>query len=233
MKLSIRLATVAVTAVAFAGVLGAQGRSRGGHASGGSPSRSSARSAAPRAQSQGFARQNVQRYAPSRPQMRGGSAFAARNDFRGRPNVDARSNFRGNVGARGDFRGNVDARGHVDVRGREGFGPVRVADHGRPLITRNGFVGARGFGRPAFRDGHFGAGFNRWGGRLVLPIGWGGRVVFGGFFPAEYAGYCEAVPYDYDYLLPPMAPSYDPCLFGDRIVVFDRFSRSIVFVAAL
>ena len=57
--------------------------------------------------------------------------------------------------------------------------------------------------------------------------------MFGGFFPVAYAGYCEAVPYDYDYLLPPMAPSYDPCLFGDRVVVFDRFSRSIVFVAAL
>jgi hypothetical protein len=79
----------------------------------------------------------------------------------------------------------------------------------------------------------FGPGYNRWGGRLVLPIGWGPRVVFGGFFPVEYASYCEAVPDDYDYLLPPMEPSYDPCLFGDRVVVFDRFSRSIVFIAAL
>jgi hypothetical protein len=30
-----------------------------------------------------------------------------------------------------------------------------------------------------------------------------------------------------------MAQSYDPCLFGDRVIVFDRFSRSIVFVATL
>jgi hypothetical protein len=68
---------------------------------------------------------------------------------------------------------------------------------------------------------------------MVLPIGWGGRVFFGGYFPVAYSGYCEAVPDDYDYMLPPMEPSYDPCLFGDRVVVYDRFSRSIVFVGAL
>ena len=242
MKLSTRLAAVAVTAVACAGMLGAQGRSRGGHASEGGQAHASARSAAPRAQ-QGSARQSVhvQRYAPARPETRGRNDLAARNDFRGRPNVGARADLRGNadvrgrpnVAARGDFRGNTDARARVDIRGRDGYRPVAVASHGRPLITRGGYVGARGYGRPAYGGMHYGAGYNRWGGRLALPIGWGGRVIFGGYFPASYGGYCEAVPDDYDYLLPPMAPSYDPCLFGDRVVVYDRFSRSIVFIAAL
>lgn len=249
MRLSIRLATVAVTAVAFAGVLGAQGRSRGGHASAGHSSggRASAapqmRSAAPRAQSQGFARQNihVQRYTAPRPQARGGNTFAAGNGYRGRPNVEAGSGFRGNTGmrgganagARGEFRGNGEFGGHGDIRGRNGYSPVGVAGHGRPLITRGGFVGARGYGRAGYGGRHFGPGYNRWGGRLALPFGWGDRVIFGGYFPASYMSYCEAVPDDYDYLLPPMEPAYDPCLFGDRVVVYDRFSRSIVFVAAL
>ena len=69
--------------------------------------------------------------------------------------------------------------------------------------------------------------------RRRLPFGWESRVVFGGFFPIAYGGYCDAVPYDYDYLLPPMLPTYDPCLFGDRVIVFDRFSRHIVFIATL
>ena len=54
-----------------------------------------------------------------------------------------------------------------------------------------------------------------------------------GYFPAAYASYCEAVPVDYDYMLPEMLPNYDSCLFGDRIVVMDRFSRGIVFTTVL
>ena len=232
MKLSIRLTAVAIAAVAFAGVSGAQQRG-GGHSGGGGASRSSghatqARSPAPRGHAQSFARQDVrvQRYAAPRAEVRGRNTVQARNDFRGRSEFAGRSDFRGGI----DVHDRVDARGRVDVRGR----PIAVAGHGRPLITRGGFESPRGFERPGFRGGaHFGRGYNRWGGRLVLPIGWGDRIVFGGFFPVAYGGYCEAVPYDYDYLLPPMEPSYDPCLFGDRVVVFDRFSRSIVFVAAL
>jgi hypothetical protein len=170
----------------------------------------------------------VQRYTP-RADFRGRNDVQARNDFRGRADFAGRNDVRGRV----DVRDRVDVRGRADVRGRDGYRPLAVAEHGRPLITRNGFVGGREFGRPGFRGIRVGPGFNHFGGRLVLPIGWGGRVVFGGFFPVAYAGYCEAVPDDYDYLLPPMAPSYDPCLFGDRVVVYDRFSRSIVFVAAL
>jgi hypothetical protein len=91
-------------------------------------------------------------------------------------------------------------------------------------------VPARVVGRsPEFGGERFGArGF-----RGGLPLGWEGRIVFHGLFPAGYAGYCEPVPVDYNYMLPAMAPSYDPCLFGNRVIVYDRFSRSIVFVAAI
>jgi hypothetical protein len=251
MKLSIRLTAAAIAAVALTGAAGAQQRGGGGHsggsrASGHSQSAGGSRSPGYSQQARGsrspgyaqqaraqaprsFARQDirVQRYAAPRADVRGRNDLQGRNDF-----------GRNDLAGRNDVRGHVDVRAHVDVRGRDGYRPVAVADHGRPLITRGGFVGSRGYGRPGYgRPGyggaHFGAGFNRWGGRLALPIGWGGRVVFGGFFPADYVNYCEAVPDDYDYLLPPMAPSYDPCLFGDRVVVYDRFSRSIVFIAAL
>jgi len=199
MKLSIRLAALAITAVALAGPLAAQqhhdrGRSQGRGYGGASP-----RQAAP-----------VQHYAQVRGGMRGGGAYQPRG---GNGYAAPRGNAwgaRGGVGERGAYR-------------------VPVAEHGRPLITR----GYGAYGRPAyygergFRDSR---GFFI---RADLPFGWERRVIFGGFFPLAYAGYCEAVPYDYEYLLPPMAPSYDPCLFGDRVIVFDRFSRSIVFVATL
>ncbi|MFI5245366.1 MAG: hypothetical protein ACHQQR_09100 [Gemmatimonadales bacterium] len=163
--------------------------------------------------------------------------------------------------ARQDVRVQQYSHTGMDGRGGNTYGPrndpragagyrVPVADHGRPLITRGNGPG-REYGRPVayagsrfgddrgmrgdrefrggreFRDGHW-----FYGGR-AFPFGWESRVVFGGFFPIGYAGYCDAVPYDYDYMLPPMLPSYDPCLFGDRVVVFDRFSRHIVFVATL
>lgn len=226
MKLSVRLTTLVISAAAFAGYLGAQSRSSG-HSAPRTQARTQARAQvraqsrpqarqqfASRAQPERFSRENVrvQRYAPQHTETLARAGVQVRNDFRGSAGVEARAGFRD----RADYR------------------PVPVAAHGRPLITRGGVVTPRGFERTAaFRGAHFGAGFNRWGGRLVLPVGWGSRVIFGGFFPVAYAGYCEAVPYDYDYLLPPMAPSYDPCLFGDRVIVYDRFSRSIVFAASL
>lgn len=221
MKLSIRLTTIAITAVAFTGILGAQ-------------QRSSSHSAA-RAQARPQARQQVRQQArqqarvEARPQLRQQMAARGPSERFARENVRTQRY----AAPRADVRVRNDVQVRNDFRGREVYRPAAMADHGRPLITRGGVVDPRAYGRPAFGGVHFGAGFNRWGGRLVLPVGWGSRVIFGGFFPASYASYCEAVPVDYDYLLPPMAPSYDPCLFGDRIVVYNRFSRSIVFTAAL
>ncbi len=213
MKTTLRLTALAITAVAFVaatGVLGAQQRSSG-HAA--------ARAQAPRANTQSRVRQDVRprSYAQARPEVRGRNDFAARADVRGRADV----------GARADIRGRDDFRGREDFRGRDAR-VVPVATHGRPLITRGAY------GRPAFVGGiRYGAGFNRFGGRLALPFGWESRIVVRGFFPVSYMSYCEPVPVDYDYMLPEMQPSYDSCLFGDRIVVMDRFSRGIVFAAEL
>jgi hypothetical protein len=149
----------------------------------------------------------------------------AGGEFGGRPDARGGADFRGRPDVRGgaDSRGRPDVRGGADFRGRpDGRAPIgRVS---RPLITR---AGSRGFrGAPVFRaGGRFGL--------AGLPFGWEHRVVFHGFFPLEYASYCEPVPVEYDYMLPPEQPYYDPCLFGDRVIVVDRFSRSIVFVATI
>jgi len=216
MKLSIRLTTLAFTAVALAGTIGAQQRP-GGHGS--------AHSQAPRGHAGNGARHEVrvQHYAPSRGE---------RGDVRGRDSYQARGDFRGRTGPapRADLRGRNIPAARNDFRGREDY-RVPVATHGRPLITR-GYAPVGGFGRAGVyaRGPRFGA-VGGFGLRAGLPLGWESRVVFHGFFPLEYASYCQPVPQSYDYLLPAMAPSYDPCMFGDRVVVYDRFSRSIVFVA--
>jgi hypothetical protein len=232
MKTSIRLVTLAFTAVALASPLSAQGRSSergggGGHASAPRGQAQSRGSSAPRAQAaapRGYG-------APRGGQMASRGPQRAPQSYQGQHYAPARPDNRG-------------YRAPQDFNGRNGY-RVPVADHGRPLITRGGFrggevgrsafVGDRGFrGRAEFagRRSEFRGGRWYFGGR-AFPLGWEGRVVYGGFFPIAYAGYCDPVPYDYDYMLPPMMPSYDPCMFGDRIVVFDRFSRSIVFAATL
>ncbi|MFI5243905.1 MAG: hypothetical protein ACHQQR_01685 [Gemmatimonadales bacterium] len=229
MKLSIRVATLAITAVALAGALGAQQRTNAHSGARSQPPRSQAGSRA-----QAGAQVRVQHYAPSRADF-GGGRYAAQP--RGNSRVQASYQARGNPAGQNGYQ----ARN--DFRDRSGY-RVPVAEHGRPLITRVSAPG-REYGRsPAYAGARIGGdrGFRggrefrdgRWffGGR-AFPLGWEGRVVFGGFFPMAYGGYCDAVPYDYDYLLPPMLPSYDPCLFGDRVIVFDRFSRHIVFVATL
>ena len=263
MKLTIRLTTLAITAVAFAGLAGAQQRN-GGHGSARSQAPSgqsgSARSRAPSGQSGSRAGQGVrtQHYAPSRAEIGGGrNAYQPRGNPREQAGYQPRGNPGGQVGyqprgnfggqngyqSRGNPRGQSGYQARNDVGGRVGY-RVPVAAHGRPLITRANAIG-RDYGRsPAYGQTRFGGerGFRGgrefrdgswyYGGR-AFPFGWEGRVVSGGFFPIAYAGYCDAVPMEYDYLLPPMAPSYDPCLFGNRVIVFDRFSRSIVFVATL
>jgi hypothetical protein len=243
MKISNRLTTLAITAFALAGTLGAQQRTNNHAAARSQPARSqSARSQPARSQpARSYAdsrpRQGgrPQQYASARADNRGRNDMQARMDSRGRTGFDARSDSRGRNGfdPRSDARGRNDFDARSDFRGRDDR-RVPVADHGRPLITRAGVAGGRAFGREAAYGGvRYGAGFNRFGGRLVLPFGWDSRVVFHGYFPAAYGSYCEAVPMDYNYMLPPMQPSYDPCLFGDRVIVYDRFSRSIVFVATL
>jgi hypothetical protein len=147
--------------------------------------------------------------------VRGGRyANQNRNDFRGREDNRGRQDFRAR-----------DDRGRQDFRGREAYRPP-VAVHGRPLITRAGFRG------PVYGGGfRYYRGISRFGLSVVLPFGWERPLYVSGYFPMAYGGYCEDVPPEFDYMLPPMRDSYDPCLIGDRIVVYDRFSRGIVFAA--
>ena len=235
MKLT-RLTTLAITAVAVAGTLGAQQRTN---------ARSAPRAQASHAQAQRTqpSYNQAQRAQPARaysynrssPAARPQQYANARADVRGRNDFGSRAApARNEVRSRNDFDGRSNFRGDTRVNARVDARSVPVATHGRPLITRAGFEGARVYGRQAVYGGaRFGAGFNRFGGRLVLPFGWESRLYVRGFFPASYMSYCEAVPVDYDYMLPPMLPNYDSCLFGDRIVVMDRFSRGIVFTTIL
>jgi hypothetical protein len=262
MRLSIRLTTLAITAVALAGALGAQQRPN---------AHVGARSQPARSQADNRARSAVrpQQYASSRADVRGGGGYASRPDNRGGNVSQPRNGPRAGNGyaARPDIRSGNGNAARPDTRGGNGYSPrpdVRggngnqprndprarndfqgsdrrnpVAGNGRPLITRGGvyrgvyrgvYGGAYG-GQRIWRESRFGgSGFYF---RSGLPFGWESRIMLNGYFPVSYGGYCDAVPVDYEYLLPPMLPSYDPCFFGDRVVVFDRFSRSIVFVAAL
>ena len=232
MKLSTRLTTLAITAVAVAGVLGAQQRNDNRS----NPRDQAPRGQAPRAQdprghTENRGRQDVhpQQFAAARPDPRGGNGYQPRNDPRGGNGYQPRNDPRGGNGyqPRNDPRGRSVAGG--DFRGREGYRPP-FAQHGRPLITRGGM-----YGRPAYYgESRYGyAGYNRWGGRLALPFGWESRIYVRGFFPVSYMNYCEPVPQDYEYMLPEMMPDYDSCLFGDRVIVVDRFSHGIVFSVML
>jgi hypothetical protein len=215
MKNPTRSFALAFAALAVAGVLGAQPRVA---------PRRGASHAAPRGQSsrghmESRPRQDVrvQRYAAGR------ADFGGRADVRGRAGSQGRTDVRVQRYAAG--RSDYAVRG--DVRARVAY-RAPVAAFSRPLITR-AYAGPRAVygGSPAYR------GVGRFSVRAGLPFGWERRVVFHGYFPADYASYCEAVPLEYDYLLPPMGPYDDPCLFGDRVIVVDRFSRSIVFIATL
>src|ERR1035437_10239768 len=266
MRLSIRLTTLAITAVALAGALGAQQRPN---------AHVGARSQPARSQADNRARSAVrpQQYASSRAEVRGGGGYASRPDNRGgivsqprndprarngyaaRPDIRsgngnaARPDTRGGNGyqPRNDPRGGNGYASRPDVRGGNGYQPRNdprarndfqggdrrnlVAGNGRPLITRGGVYGGAYGGQRIWRESRFGgSGFYF---RSGLPFGWESRIMLNGYFPVSYGGYFAAGPVDFEYLLSPTLPSYDPCFFGDRVVVLDRFSRSIVFVAAL
>ncbi len=237
MKLTRSLSVLALTAVALAGTLGAQNR--------GGDNRSAPRNPAPRGQAANRGRQDtpVQHTTAARPEQRGRTDYQNRNDSQNRNGYQVRSGVQNRTDvrsyqdnrARADVRGRTDPRDRVDVRGREGYrGPV---DRGRPLITRAGYRGANyggGYYNNYGNGYRYYRGINRFGISIVLPFGWERPLYLNGYFPSTYAGYCEAVPVDLEYMLPVMRDGYDPCLIGDRVIVYDRYSRgSIVFSAII
>ena len=69
--------------------------------------------------------------------------------------------------------------------------------------------------------------------RAWLPFGWERRIVLYGVFPWAYDPYCDEVPYDLEYLLPPLYRGHHRFIFGDRLIVIDRITRHIVLVIRL
>ena len=66
-----------------------------------------------------------------------------------------------------------------------------------------------------------------------LPYGWSSRIRLYGFFPYEYDAFMEPVPYELEYVLPPLYEGYDRFIFGGRMIVIDHFTRTIVFIVGL
>src|ERR1035437_4907218 len=159
MKLSIRLATLAITAVAFSGVLDAQQRSSG-QAGGRSQPRASGQAGArsqPPASGQSFARpqsrEGGQSFARSQPPRMSGQSFARSQPPRGQFDNRARQDVRVQqwIRAGTDVRGGNTYGSRNDPRAGAGY-RVPVAEHGRPLITR-GYAPGRGDGRSPANEG--------------------------------------------------------------------------------
>jgi hypothetical protein len=206
MRVFVRLGTAAVAMFALVAPLAAQGHGHEQGRTGGSGSRSEGR-------------------ARSDDHQRGGD--------RGR--VEARSHATGrewsDVRVRSEGRAGRDV--HADVRERV-RADIRTDGRGRAAVPTGAFRGriddrwrqANEFGmRRYFNSGHFGA-FAGY--RARLPFGWDRRVYLNGFFPVDYDLYLRPVPADLDYLLPPLDDGYARFVFGDRLVVMDRFSRRVV-----
>jgi len=66
-----------------------------------------------------------------------------------------------------------------------------------------------------------------------LPFGWERRIVLYGYFPVEYDPYCDEVPWELDYVLPPLYRGYHRFILGDRLIVVDRITRNILLVIRL
>ncbi|HVT37724.1 MAG TPA: hypothetical protein VHE78_01645 [Gemmatimonadaceae bacterium] len=65
-----------------------------------------------------------------------------------------------------------------------------------------------------------------------LPYGWDRVVYEDGYFPREYDAWCDNVPVDLEYQLPPLYRGYRRFIFGDRLVVSDsEFTRRDFLVA--
>jgi hypothetical protein len=216
MRVFVRLGTAAVAMFALVAPLAAQGR---GHEQG--------RNEGSRSRSEGRFRSDDHQ----RGGDRGGMEARSRGMGRERTDVRVRSDARVGrmdvrAGLRTDVRANVrnDVRADVRVDERGRFGAPSAAFRGR-IDDRWRDGNALGMRRYLSSGRNFGvfAGY-----RARLPFGWDRRVYLNGFFPVDYDIYLRPVPPDLDYLLPPLYDGYARFVFGDRLVVMDRFSRRVV-----
>ena len=66
-----------------------------------------------------------------------------------------------------------------------------------------------------------------------LPYGWEDVIYEDMYFPAEYDAWTDEVPLELEYQLPPLYRGHRRFIFGDRLIVIDRFTRNIVLVVRL
>jgi hypothetical protein len=143
-----------------------------------------------------------------------------------------------------------DAPRVVD-RGRPGVRPQAI-DRGR--VDRGGTWGGSRFGENGRRIERW-PGETRWRedhSRIVLgffsspryryvpryafatlPFGWDQALYEDGYFPPEYDAWCDTVPVQLEYQLPPLYRGYRRFIFGDRLIVMDQFTRRIVLVVRI
>lgn len=233
MRVSVRFGTMAALALAFAAPLaplGAQGRNR---------PRQDPRAAQPRPQGDGRARggdrgtarpgefgqrdNRAQIQAWARPEVRVSGADRARAEERsrdaGRAQRDDRARGENRWGGDDRSRGGDRWRGDDRWRGNDGWrGDARWRDSHVRIVREYFAVPWRV--RPVPYRG--------W-----LPFGWERRIVLYDYFPLEYDPYCEPVPYELDYVLPPLYRGHRRFLFGDRLVIIDRITRNVLLVIRL
>jgi hypothetical protein len=225
MRAFVRWGPVAVSVLALAAPLSAQGRGRDHQDDN---------------HGQGRAQHDARMHADNRP-----------NDV-GRRQIDDRSRGQVRAQAQEQARAQVQDRGRADARARDQvrpqWGRARADDRGRVYDN-----GARGYDRG--RDGERWRGESRWredNARIVvqffssphyryaprypyqsLPYGWDRVVYEDGYFPPEYDAWCDNVPVDLEYQLPPLYRGYRRFIFGDRLIVIDRITRNIVLVVRI
>jgi hypothetical protein len=170
------------------------------------------------------ARGQARAQAPAREQARVQAQDRARVDVR------ARDQARAQWG-----RTPADNRGRVNDRGRVYDNGGRVYDRGREA--------ERWGGDARWREDHarivvqfFSSPRYHYAPRYAyqsLPYGWDRVVYENGYFPPEYDAWCDNVPVDLEYQLPPLYRGYRRFIFGDRLIVIDRITRNIVLVVRI
>lgn len=182
----------------------------------------------------GQARAQAQQQAHAQAQDRVGADQRARAQVQDRARVDVR--------ARQDSRGRAVPPVRGDERGRVYGNGGRVYDNGTGAYDRGRNV-ERWRGENRWREDHarivvqfFSSPRYRYVPRYAyqsLPYGWDRVVYEDGYFPPEYDAWCDSVPADLEYQLPPLYRGYRRFIFGDRLIVIDRITRNIVLVVRI
>ena len=146
----------------------------------------------------------------------------------------------------GDDRWRTEARPTVTVRGlgnERGRTENRGRGDDRPRVFNRWEGGERWRGESRWREDHARIAFEFFASPRYyyapryayasLPPGWEDVIYADGFFPEYYDQWMEPVPLELEYRLPPVYRGYQRFLFGGRLIVIDRLTRSIVMVVRI